>query len=179
MEEENNIDQSHSTEENYYLAGFWWRLLAYIVDTVIISFCNAIALHPLLGSFGIAFPKYSPWEIMKRQQENPLLSPFELLGVTPADFFLIQLFSICVFWIYYAVWESSKSQATPGKMLFGLVVTDTEGVQISFLKATGRTLGKYLSAVTLLIGFIMAAFTEKKQALHDILAGCLVLKRER
>lgn len=177
--EELNPESNATAEENYYLAGFWWRLPAYIIDTVIISFCNALALHPLLGSLGVTFPKYSPFEIMERQKENPLLSPFELLGVTATDFFIIQLFSVAVFWLYFAVWESSRSQATPGKMIFGLVVTDTEGDPISFWRATGRTLGKYLSALIFLIGFIMAAFTEKKQALHDLIAGCLVLKKER
>jgi uncharacterized RDD family membrane protein YckC len=54
------------------------------------------------------------------------------------------------------------------------VVTDLEGNRITFGRATGRYFGKYLSSLILLIGFIMAAFTEKKQALHDIMAGCLL-----
>ncbi|MBA3380231.1 MAG: RDD family protein [Chloroflexia bacterium] len=80
-------------------------------------------------------------------------------------------------WLYFAGLESSAGQATIGKSAMGLVVTDTNGNRISFLRATGRYFGKILSALILLIGYIMAAFTARKQALHDILASTLVLKR--
>jgi uncharacterized RDD family membrane protein YckC len=69
--------------------------------------------------------------------------------------------------------------ATVGKMALSLKVTDMEGQRITFGRATGRYFGKWLSAVILLIGFIMAAFTAKKQALHDILASTLVLRASR
>jgi uncharacterized RDD family membrane protein YckC len=59
----------------------------------------------------------------------------------------------------------------------GLVVTDMNGNRISFLRATGRYFAKILSALILLIGYIIAAFTARKQALHDMLASTLVLKR--
>lgn len=78
-------------------------------------------------------------------------------------------------WLYYAVLESSEKQATLGKQALGIVVTDLNGGPISFGKATGRYFAKYLSAIILLIGYIMAAFTEKKQALHDMIAGTLVM----
>ncbi len=80
-------------------------------------------------------------------------------------------------WLYFAGLESSARQATIGKSAMGLVVTDTNGNRISFLRATGRYFGKILSALILLIGYIMAAFTARKQVLHDILASTLVLKR--
>ncbi len=80
-------------------------------------------------------------------------------------------------WLYFAGLESSAGQATIGKSAMGLVVTDTNGNRISFLRATGRYFGKILSALILLIGYIMAGFTARKQALHDILASTLVLKR--
>jgi uncharacterized RDD family membrane protein YckC len=72
--------------------------------------------------------------------------------------------------------ESSSMQATLGKMALGLKVTDLNGKQISFGKATGRYFAKIISAIILLIGFIMVAFTEKKQGLHDMIAGTLVVK---
>jgi uncharacterized RDD family membrane protein YckC len=72
--------------------------------------------------------------------------------------------------------ESFKG-ATVGKMAMGLKVTDMEGNQISFLRASYRYFGKFLSSMILLIGYIMAGFTEKKQALHDIMANCLVVKK--
>lgn len=80
-------------------------------------------------------------------------------------------------WLYEALQESSPAQATIGKRALGIIVTDEAGQRISFGRATGRHFGKYLSALIILIGFIMAAFTQKKQALHDIMAGTLVMKK--
>lgn len=80
-------------------------------------------------------------------------------------------------WLYFAGMESSSRQATLGKSVMGIYVTDINGNQISFLRATGRYFAKILSAIILFIGYIMAAFTERKQALHDMLASTLVLDR--
>ncbi|MDR5684376.1 MAG: RDD family protein [Armatimonadota bacterium] len=87
------------------------------------------------------------------------------------------LAAIVIGWLYFALLESSPAQATVGKMVLGIVVTDLAHNRISFARATGRHFGKILSAVILFIGFLMAAFTERKQALHDIVAGCLVMRR--
>jgi uncharacterized RDD family membrane protein YckC len=73
--------------------------------------------------------------------------------------------------------ESSKIQATVGKMLLGMKVTGYNGKRISFLKATGRHFAKYLSAAILGIGYLMIAFTRKKQGLHDMLAQTYVVKK--
>jgi len=80
-------------------------------------------------------------------------------------------------WLYYALLESSAWQATLGKKALGLEVTDLEGRRISFGRATGRFFAKMISALILWIGFIMAGFTEKKQALHDMIAGTLVIRK--
>src|SRR5690606_10177125 len=80
-------------------------------------------------------------------------------------------------WLYFASFESSTKQATPGKMALGIIVTDYEGERISFGKALGRKFAKILSTITLGIGYIMAAFTEQKQALHDMVAGTLVVQK--
>ena len=77
---------------------------------------------------------------------------------------------------YFVGFESSSWQATPGKRALGLIVTDTEGRRISPARAVGRYFGKILSGLILLIGYIMIAFTERKQGLHDFLAGTLVVK---
>ena len=78
-------------------------------------------------------------------------------------------------WLYYALMESSSFQATLGKRALGLRVMGIEGEPVSFGRASGRFIGKILSSV-LLIGFLMAAFTPKKQALHDRMAGCVVIR---
>ncbi len=78
---------------------------------------------------------------------------------------------------YYAGMESSSYQATVGKIALGIQVTDLNGNRISFWRALGRNLAEILSALILLIGYIMVAFTEKKQGLHDMIAGTLVVMK--
>jgi uncharacterized RDD family membrane protein YckC len=90
--------------------------------------------------------------------------------------FTLAIASVAVSWLYEAWLLSSDRQATVGKMAVGLKVTDLNGQRISFARATGRFFAKIVSSMTLLIGFIMAAFTERKQALHDMIAGTIVLK---
>ncbi len=87
------------------------------------------------------------------------------------------LVGIVIGWLYYAIQEISPKQATLGKQALGIVVTDLNGKRISFVKATIRYFSKFISALILFIGYIMAAFTEKKQALHDIIAGTLVVNK--
>ncbi len=81
-------------------------------------------------------------------------------------------------WLYYSLMESSAWQGTLGKKALGLRVTDLQGNRVSFGRATGRFFARIISSFTLLIGYIMAGFTEKKQALHDIIASCLVIRQE-
>ena len=90
---------------------------------------------------------------------------------------LASTISIFLGWLYFAGMESSTRQATLGKGAMGIFVTDMDGRRISFLRATGRYFAKILSALIFMIGYIMAAFTARKQALHDILASTLVLKK--
>jgi uncharacterized RDD family membrane protein YckC len=92
--------------------------------------------------------------------------------------FLLATISLVVTWLYHAWMESSEWQATVGKRVLGLVVTDAAGQRVSFGRATARHFSKIITnMVPLAIGYIMAGFTEKKQALHDMIAGCLVLRR--
>lgn len=88
-----------------------------------------------------------------------------------------QILGIVVAWLYDALQTSSASQATLGKRAMGIVVTDEAGQRISFGRATGRFFSKYLSALILMIGYIMAAFTDRNRALHDMIAGTVVIKR--
>ncbi|WP_197528060.1 RDD family protein [Posidoniimonas polymericola] len=78
--------------------------------------------------------------------------------------------------LYFALMESSASQATYGKRMAGIKVTDVNGHPISFGRAVARYLAKIVSTLTLMIGYLMAAFTPKKQALHDMMVGTLVVK---
>lgn len=76
---------------------------------------------------------------------------------------------------YFVLMESSEKQATIGKMVFGLKVIDQDGKRLNLSKALIRYLSKFVSAIILLIGFIMAGFDSKKQALHDKIAGTFVV----
>ena len=80
-------------------------------------------------------------------------------------------------WLYEAFMTSSEWQATVGKRVMSVVVTDLNGSRMSFARATGRHFAKYISVFLLGIGFLIAAFSEKKQALHDMIAETLVIKR--
>ena len=82
---------------------------------------------------------------------------------------------VAVLWLYFAILESSSRQATVGKRIFGICVADIDGDRVSFSRASGRFFAKIFSALSLAVGFLMAAFTPRKQALHDMLAGCIVL----
>lgn len=80
--------------------------------------------------------------------------------------------------VYFAAMENSPNQGTLGKMALGIKMVDLGGNRISFGMATGQHFGKRISALVLAIDFIMMAFTEKKQGLHDMMAGCLVVKKQ-
>jgi uncharacterized RDD family membrane protein YckC len=146
-------------------AGFWLRFVAIIIDGIIIEVVLGIPFFLLLGGAGI---------LRAMMSGNP---PEDYL----AQFFgAIALFSLAAFvarWFYFALFESSSWQATPGKRALGLYVTDLAGQRISFGRASGRFFGKIVSSLTLMIGYIMAGFTERKQALHDMIAGTLVLRK--
>ncbi len=96
----------------------------------------------------------------------------------PKDSGLINLASTIVGWLYFALMQSSDKQATLGKTLFNIKVVDSNLKRISFKRATIRYFSKFLSAFILFIGYIMAGFTTKKQALHDKIAKTYVIKNE-
>lgn len=151
-------------------AGFWLRFLAYLIDGVVMALGVVLVLIPLifLTGLGALLSNFHPGE------ELSDAGFLFFIGL----FFLAATVSLAVTWLYHALMESSEWQATVGKKALGLVVTDMAGRRISFGRATGRHFGKIITnMVPALIGYIMAAFTERKQALHDMIAGCLVLRR--
>jgi uncharacterized RDD family membrane protein YckC len=147
-------------------AGFWLRFVAFLIDAIVLWFVGLFITLPFMASMGIG----------ALMRGRPPLTPGDL-GPFFASVWRMILIRFAVNWLYFALLESSSWQATLGKKALGLEVTDLEGRRISFGKASGRFFGKIISALILWIGFIMAGFTEKKQALHDILAGCLVIRK--
>ncbi len=88
------------------------------------------------------------------------------------------LLQAAAFWLYCALLESSAKQGTLGQQLLDLKVTDLQGHRISIGRATGRHFAQFISALLLGIGYLMIAFTKQKQGLHDMMAGCLVVRRD-
>ena len=132
-------------------AGFLLRFVAVLIDGIILGFCLFL-LGMILGLFVAS---------------GTNIIFFGLFG---------QLLSSLLCWLYYALMESSDKQGTIGKMVLGIKVTDLNGQKISFLRASVRYFSKIISVIILFIGHLMIIFTEKKQALHDIIAGCLVVR---
>ena len=99
-----------------------------------------------------------------------------ILGVMGGTFFNIIIFLMG--WNYFALQESSTRKGTVGKQAMNLIVTDLDGNKISFMQATKRFLGKFLAAIPFFAGFLLIFFTEKRQALHDIIAKTVVFIQE-
>jgi uncharacterized RDD family membrane protein YckC len=82
-------------------------------------------------------------------------------------------------WFYYTICEASTWQGTPGKRALRIYVADLNGKPLTLVHAAGRNAAKLISSLTFLVGYLIAGVTERKQALHDILTRCLVLRRPR
>ena len=141
-------------EEPAVYSGFWERVGAYIIDVII------------LGVIGLVIGLFIG-------QSRTIYTDSSFYTVY---FSTSNLISLVINWLYFAIQESSASQATIGKRALGLKVTSMNGGRISFGQASGRFFGKILSAIILLIGFLMMLWDDKKQTLHDKLAGTLVVK---
>ena len=140
-------------------AGFWLRFLAVMIDGILLE----VVILPVSFMVGLFVG------LAGHGAEQAVLQVVAaILGG------MVGLFS---YWLYFALFESSAKQSTLGKRVLNLYVTDLSGNRISFARATGRHFAKLISSATLLIGYMMAGWTEKKQALHDMIAGTLVMRR--
>ena len=155
-------------------AGFWERVAAYLIDGLILSIpfgAVVVGLIFAFGGFGMMLHRNAVDAPADPGAALALMAP--MFGVL----FLGMFVFIALQWLYFAGMESSERQATFGKSVMSLRVSNYEGRRISFGHATGRFFAKIVSGmIPLAIGYIMAAFTAKKQALHDLIAGTLVLK---
>ncbi len=142
--------------------GFWIRFVAALIDGILVGIVIWPVSLMIAAIIGVAGHTVS----------------MPGIGVHLVNGIVGFAFSACASWIYEAAMESSSKQATVGKMVLGLIVTDLEGRRISFLRATGRHFAKFISTMILLIGYIMAGFTDRKQALHDMIAGTLVRRTQ-
>ncbi len=138
-------------------AGFWIRSVALLIDWIVLSIVNwgiTLGLGPLVG-FNF-FSGQFPTDLRPLM----ILYPLELaVG------------------LFYSVWFVGKYGATPGKMALGLKIVTSTGEPISYLRALARFFAHMVSALTCLIGYIMAAFNEEKKALHDMICDTRVIRK--
>ena len=131
-------------------AGFWIRVGATLIDNVIVI--GSLLLLVFVSAL------------------SALLPPLMVLLLV-----LVWIASFVGPWLYAALFESSAMQATPGKKAIGLKVTDLQGNRISFGRATGRYFAEWITGMTFFVGYVMVAFTQKRQSLHDMIAGTVVV----
>jgi uncharacterized RDD family membrane protein YckC len=145
-------DTRPAASDHIAYGGFWIRFAAYLIDAVVLSIVGGI-----IGAiFGV---------IVGLSGGSVNSARFGGYGI-----------GIVLGWLYFAFMESSERGATLGKMALGLRVVTDQGQRLSFANATGRYFAKFVSAIILGVGFIMIAFTDRKRALHDMIAGTLVIK---
>ncbi len=148
------------------LASFWWRLLAFMIDYLIISFVLGIVLTILIPNI-VAVKIQSYDELLKFSRSLP-----------EGDMIKLQLIFYVTLIIYDSVGEMSSIKGSLGKRICKLVVVDVDGTGLSFSKALIRSLGKIASLAFYGAGFLSIFFTEHRQALHDYLARTYVVKRD-
>jgi uncharacterized RDD family membrane protein YckC len=154
------------TGEHY--AGFWIRVVAYLVDHVLL----AAAVAPFY--FLLVLPNVLRI-VHQAQQENREPGPEVFANIFGAMFFVVFI-ALIGSWLYEALLTSSPWQGTVGKRILRLKVTDDLGRRISFARATGRFFAKILSGMVMDVGFIMVAFMERKRGLHDLICSTQVLR---
>ena len=145
-------------------AGFWRRLAAFLIDGLLLGaawFITIVVIIPINSAITGVDAEEAP--------------DSTAAGIVFLSFGLAFILG----WIYYAAMESSAKRATLGKMALGILVSDMKGRRVSFGRATGRYFSRIVSALILCIGYLIIAFTEKKQGLHDIMADCLVVLKEQ
>ena len=165
MDTENSMHTT-DTEEIIELpyASFLSRLIAFILDYLLISLVLGVLISIFMpAGFAIEGPEVVEYDEEYVRNLTDAAGPFMIV------FYI-------AWWLYNAILHASRWQATVGKRAVGIIVTDLDGNRISFAKATLRFLGKLLSTFIFFLGYLTAAFTSRRQALHDMIGGTVVLK---
>ena len=145
-------------------AGFWKRTAAFIIDVILAAVPPVVIGMPLLF-----------WQFYQLAQGDGTDAAAAHMMMIMGLVVLIQVLGLLSFWLYFALQESGKHQATFGKRLFKIKVVGKDGGRITFARATGRTFAKLVSSMIFYIGFIMGGFTNRKRALHDYIAETYVV----
>lgn len=139
--------------KGWVYGGFWIRFGAYFVDSIILYVINLAVTLPVT------------FLTMNMSPEAMIIAQL-----------LLTLFSYVIMFGYFTLFEGSKHQASLGKKLFKLRVIREDGGDVSYGLALGRAIGKVVSGLILLIGFIMAGFDDEKRTLHDRMCSTRVIR---
>lgn len=151
------LQQGLSTSGQMRYGGFWIRVGARIIDSIILQVFNYILLMVVFLGFSI---------------EDSVSNPGPIVAMT-----VLQVCVSIVISLSYEVWFVGKFRATPGKMLCGLVIVRPDGDRVSYMRVLGRQFATGLSALILGIGYIMAGFDREKRALHDRICDTRVIHK--
>lgn len=147
-----SINAPYTPDDTLVYAGFWWRSLAFQIDFILVIVLSALVFSGF------------------RSVASGVVEAY------PRAFGAVS-FLLMTTWLFYAGFEASRLQATPGKWLLGLRVTNREGTRIGFVRASARHVFRVVGATPFMGGLVLAAFTKKKQALHDWISDSLCLRR--
>ena len=156
-------------------AGLGRRLIAFVVDAILILLFGLVAAAVLGLLRGL---QNAYFYFVQHVPADQLTTDGSMIALYSSIVASYGLLVIVIPWLYYAGFESSRSQATPGKLLMHIVVTDMNGNKPTFARVTLRHFAKFLSTLIIFIGFLMIGLTKKRQGLHDRIAGCLVLLQD-
>lgn len=158
--------------ENVTYAGFWKRFAATLIDAIILDVLCVVIILPILEFTPLSFS----FEDLIANVGNVdyLISLFN-----NPDFLIVKGIGGGIFFLYYTILEASKMQATLGKKALGLKVLKRTGEKASFFRILLRNISKVVSAFFLMMGFVIAGFTSKKQGLHDLIARTIVVNAKK
>jgi uncharacterized RDD family membrane protein YckC len=152
-------DVKKDEQKSHAYAGFWLRLIAWLIDQFIF-FLAGLAIRAISMLQFNSGADMSFWNISSM-----------------SDFWSLYVIGFMIGWFYYAILESMPTQGTIGKIVMKLRVTNMKEEPVTFARASARYFARYITTATIGIGYIIIAFTKKKQALHDMISGCLVMKK--
>ncbi|MCB0359585.1 MAG: RDD family protein [Bdellovibrionales bacterium] len=144
-------------------AGMWIRLFAFLLDEVVVNFCYLFLVVGYIMS----------------QPELRSLGAEAIEGFFDTSQSNLVRYALIFRFIYYSLFESSALQATPGKLVTGIVVVDHDSKRIGFRRAMLRSISKMLDFFTISLGFLMVSIMPKKRAIHDFVAGTFVVHRSQ
>lgn len=153
---------SAAIQRSAHYGGFWIRAVALLIDGIILGAVTYPITFLIYATFGVSMFNAS------RNVTPEMISNF--MAGAGLSFFLSFAISLT-----YESWFWVNRGATPGKMIFGLQVVRPTGQRLTWERAIGRVFGRWLSSLTLCIGYIIAGFDSEKRALHDFICDTRVV----